>query len=447
MKISKYKKLLKCCPALYDSAVKTANNAKNDKLAQVTAYVTAPVLFCYVKYILDCVSKQNISRIYFLSRDGYILKQIADIIIAEQKLNIETRYLYVSRYSLRNALYFKCDTTDDFERAGFFGHCAVQSAENTLKRAGIDKCKRIEVYEKVGFIDDEKKILNDAEYNDFCEKLKSDRELFSEIKKRSETNYNNIIAYFEQNGLFENINKALVDSGWLGSVQRTMTELIKDKTDTDNIIGFYFGLYREKNDKYNSFLFDISDADKYVPTFCNNLFECFCSAPHGMTTGYKISGSDNNIIPLTDGTNPYLVEAAEIQIKTAETFTQNVCRNYPDITQQLSKKLTAKLLYSLMYKPDAEEAATLGSFPFCDDATEISTQPIACDCGKSIKNILFIRRIFRKKNGTGIYPDKGMYWLYGSIVLTNCKPQLVYRSSVRLWEKLRLLREKRKLCR
>ena len=54
---------------------------QNNIPAQVTAYVTAPVLFCYVSYILDSVKKKNINRIFFLSRDGYILKQIADIII------------------------------------------------------------------------------------------------------------------------------------------------------------------------------------------------------------------------------------------------------------------------------------------------------------------------------------------------------------------------------
>ena len=55
--------------------------------------------------------------------------------------------------------------------------------------------------------------------------------------------------------------------------------------------------------------------------------------------------------------------------------------------------------------------------------------------------------LIRKKKGKSIYPDKYIYWLYGSIVLTGCKPAWVYRLSVREWERLRLLRERRKLCR
>lgn len=444
MKTDKYRKLLSRCPALLYAAEKTAAE-NNDALAQVTAYVTAPVLFCYVRYILDCAAEQNIHRIYFLSRDGYILKQIADIITESENLPIQTRYLYVSRYSLRNALYYKCDRAEDFERAGFFGHCAVQSAENTLKRAGLNESQRLEVYKNTGFGGDENRIMSDREYNDFCNELKKDKCLFENIKKQAEEKYRNIILYFEQNGLLDNEKKALVDSGWLGSVQRTLTELISDKTDINNIVGFYFGLYRKKDDSYRSFLFDISDAHKYVPTFCNNLFECFCSAPHGMTTGYELSGG--KAVPVTAGTVPKLVKAADTQIKTAVRFTRFVCEKHNDTSKEMLGRISSQLIKQLMYKPDMQEAKILGEFPFCDDVTEIRTQPLACDCGGSIKNILFINRILRKRKGLSIYPESGMYWLYGSIVLTGCKPARVYRMSVRLWEKLRLIKEKRKICR
>lgn len=444
MKTDKYKKLLSRCPALLYAAEKAAAE-NNDALAQVTAYVTAPVLFCYVRFILESAAEHNIHRIYFLSRDGYILKQIADVIAERENLPVKTSYLYVSRYSLRNALYYKCESAEDFERAGFFGHCAVQSAENTLKRAGLNESQRLEVYKNISFSGDEKRIMSDREYNDFCNELKKDKVVFESIKKQAEEKYRNIILYFEQSGLLDNEKKALVDSGWLGSVQRTLTELVSDKTDVNNIVGFYFGLYRKKDDSYRAFLFDISDAHKYVPTFCNNLFECFCSAPHGMTTGYELSG--DKAVPIMAATDPQLAKAADMQIKTAVRFTQYVCEKHNEISKEMLRTISCRLIKQLMYKPDKQEAKILGEFPFCDDVTEIRTQPLACDCGGSIKNILFINRIFRKRKGLSIYPESGMYWLYGSIVLTGCKPAQVYRISVRLWEKLRLIKEKRKLCR
>lgn len=75
MKTDKYRRLLSCCPSLLDAADKTANDMNEDLQnnipAQVTAYVTAPVLFCYVSYILDSV-KRKYKQDIFLSRDGYI---------------------------------------------------------------------------------------------------------------------------------------------------------------------------------------------------------------------------------------------------------------------------------------------------------------------------------------------------------------------------------------
>lgn len=44
--------------------------------------------------------------------------------------------------------------------------------------------------------------------------------------------------YFEQSGLFEKGKIAVVDSGWMGTVQKTLTALVNGRTD-ENIIGYY----------------------------------------------------------------------------------------------------------------------------------------------------------------------------------------------------------------
>lgn len=108
MKTDKYRRLLSCCPSLLGAADKTANDMNEDLQnnipAQVTAYVTAPVLFCYVCYILDSVKKNNINRIFFLSRDGYILKQIADIIIERKNSNTDELSLCFTLFASQCAL-------------------------------------------------------------------------------------------------------------------------------------------------------------------------------------------------------------------------------------------------------------------------------------------------------------------------------------------------------
>ena len=149
----------------------------------------------------------------------------------------------------------------------------------------------------------------------FVRKLKTILLLLCKIKSNSENNYHNIMKYFEQSGLFEKGKIAVVDSGWMGTVQKTLTALVNGRTD-ENVLGYYFGLYRREDaESARRSCSDVTDAYKYVPTFCNNLFERFCSAPHGMTTGYR--ECDGKIIPVLSDANAEMVKMAEIQTKNS----------------------------------------------------------------------------------------------------------------------------------
>lgn len=55
------------------------------------------ILFPYVEWIIQSALKMNISKLYFIARDGFLLKKIADIYIDKKCLNIKTKYLYGSR--------------------------------------------------------------------------------------------------------------------------------------------------------------------------------------------------------------------------------------------------------------------------------------------------------------------------------------------------------------
>ncbi len=59
------------------------------------------LLYPYVEWILMQCLQAGIERLYFIARDGYILKKIADIYIEEKQLQIQTKYLYGSRAAWR----------------------------------------------------------------------------------------------------------------------------------------------------------------------------------------------------------------------------------------------------------------------------------------------------------------------------------------------------------
>lgn len=62
-----------------------------------------PMLLIYVEWVLYTAIKQKIKKLFFISRDGYILQKIAEMIIQKKKLDVDTGYLYISRYAVNLA--------------------------------------------------------------------------------------------------------------------------------------------------------------------------------------------------------------------------------------------------------------------------------------------------------------------------------------------------------
>ncbi|MBO6165601.1 MAG: CDP-glycerol glycerophosphotransferase family protein [Eubacterium sp.] len=67
-------------------------------------FVYSFVSLCFVPYINQVINRamrMGLQTLYFISRDGYHLKRIADTIISEKKLPIKTKYIYGSRNAWR----------------------------------------------------------------------------------------------------------------------------------------------------------------------------------------------------------------------------------------------------------------------------------------------------------------------------------------------------------
>ncbi len=63
--------------------------------------IGGPILYPYVKWILDDCLKRGIKRLYFVARDGYVLKRVAEQLVEQKKLPIELYYVYGSRKAWR----------------------------------------------------------------------------------------------------------------------------------------------------------------------------------------------------------------------------------------------------------------------------------------------------------------------------------------------------------
>lgn len=419
----KYEKHLRAIPSL-NKAADELSGEYSDTLSQIVLNVISPVVYMFAERIVAKAVQLGIRRLYFLARDGYSVMRAAQVICRKKNLDIDLIYLYCSRYSLRMAAYrFKDNTA--YER--FFHECYSLTPSNVLSRGAFTPDERISVYNELGFdISAENKLMDRSEFRSFCDKLKRSDTFNKILSDRSDHAYNIIISYFKEKKMDCSEHIGLVDSGWTGSMQDTIKKLLVSSGISCHITGFYVGMLAvppaAAQSTFDAWLFDGKGDNLTKAWFSQNLFECLCTAPHGMTVGYE--HTEKGIFPvlIDNNKNDSLIgKLSDIIYRYAETvseFTYN---------EALCKKTAAALLKSLMLYPSAEEAEAFDCFDFCDDVTEKYHNSISvCAEKKQLTDSLLHR-----KNTVRLY------WFYGSLIRSDALFKNIYRLGYYLSEVLR----------
>ena len=218
-----------------------ASDILND-IRRYAKRIVGPVALAYTKWIIHEAEKRNITRLYFLARDGYLLYKIAKRICSTGISNIECRYLYCSRASLRAPTYHLIGK-EAYELLTLGGYYATP--KTILMRASLNDGEIDEICDILG-VKDKNKVLSDKELSSF-RALLAECDLYKNaVIKKSRPTYEPTISYLRQEGLFECDSVAIVDSGWTGSMQRSLRQLLESAGYKGRLIGFYFGMYRAK---------------------------------------------------------------------------------------------------------------------------------------------------------------------------------------------------------
>lgn len=254
--------------------------------------IVGPIMLNYIIWVLKNAEKRKIKVLYFLARDGYLLHKIACYLCDYYKINIECRYLYCSRMSLRMPTY------------GYIGSEAwdllfIKSYKLSLNvilgRLQLSNIEKESVLKKAKINLNIDKNLTEAEFEDVKVKLKSCTYFSKLISKKSCIAFENIISYLRQEKVLCQKHIGIVDSGWTGSMQRSLRQILEKAGFNTNITGFYFGSFYNKHDKadgeYLNWYFDESSGFWRKVYFCNNVLEALLSAPHETTIGYQFTGS------------------------------------------------------------------------------------------------------------------------------------------------------------
>lgn len=229
-----------------------------------------PLLYSFTYWLIENLKQNEIEKVYFLARDGYILKRAFDEI---NDTKICSYYLYASRRSiivpsLANISKFN----DIFELVSLPRKISIKSL---LKKVGFED------FDSYSF---KSNILEEYE----CDYIKNDEAIqndftgiLSIIKENAKNELNCLKKYLAENEFYGKV--AIVDVGWYGTMQKALN-IIDENVE---IFGYYLGLHPFGNyydsEKSKGFLFDKTHhQDKCQELYSYRfVFEFLTLAHHG----------------------------------------------------------------------------------------------------------------------------------------------------------------------
>ena len=252
----------------------------NDAYTTIAANYVAPAYIPYVHFALETARERGVKTLYFLSRDSYILQQIAEQLPHE---GIELRYLFVSRKSLLLP-YLHNATAEKF--------LAIQD-KRTIRGKNIQ-----ELTQSFGTTTDELKETFGIEFNFNKITTKEQEKIFLNAIFGSESKYLPTLnerakekrallnGYFKQENVFGNNTTAMVDVGWLGTTRLMINRILKEEGYPETTF-FYYGVRSDvMHSKYGRYYTYYSPTQ--LSTEGTTIIENYFSAsPYPSTVGYK----------------------------------------------------------------------------------------------------------------------------------------------------------------
>lgn len=353
---------------------------KDRVIFETTIDVAGPLIIAYTAWCLRQAVERGIDRLYFLSRDGEILHQIAERLNEGSEHPVELRYLYVSRQSL---LLPALSESLEEELAWILAPTAVLTVRIALRRVEIAPEAVADELAQAGFPPN----LWDLNLTDAQRKTLGQCLLTPGLRKRliqqGERARQNAIAYLEQNGLMSDHSFAIVDIGWRGTLQKCISRLLDSAGQTAPVTGFYFGLLGTKRhkpeDELVSFFFDTSDTSKVdALVYLVAVLELFVAAQHGGVAGYRTVNGKAEPTLRREKNAHGLAWGLATQQRAMLKLTEALCAQPGfDLAARNVSEDTVRNLERFARCPSLEEAQIYGAHLDAEDQNESVFAPLA----------------------------------------------------------------------
>ena len=362
-----------------------ASNAKQEAVRDVSAGVVAPLLVGYTLWILQRAQQLGLKRLYFVSRDGQILLEIARRLVSKLNISCELCYLYGSRQSWNlpaitrideEQLLWSWDSTD------------FLSVKSWLSRVGVEPDDVKETLHSVGLAEEDlSRNLSRRERDAMRTVLREDERLQELILQRAAQKRQVIIAYFKQAGLLDPTECAMVDVGWNGSMYYSLARVLTS-AGARPPVGLYFGMTGNRpldrrfdipetyffNERLGVGFVQIPGEnglkifkEKYPYRGLVIMLEVFCSADHGTVVEFVEEGGKVRPVLKEERNQPVIEWGFPTVRETIYSFAENLVLDSSLVNPGADvRAASAEVFKAFWLDPLPSEAMAWGDFPFED---------------------------------------------------------------------------------
>lgn len=314
--------------------------------------VIGSVLYPYVCWVVEHALCNGICDLYFISRDGYVLKIIADALINSKNLPIRTHYIYGSRDAWRVPSSF-ADAVDVYEPR----NTGLSSLDHLSRKLGVTLGDLEDVLPRKFSGDNS---LSNSDFREIFQIL--EKSVISEkISQKWLEKKERVLSYIRQEIDLSCDSFAFVDIGGTGLTIDSLQNILKSAYDYP-LKTYYLSVTGNKQ-----LVSSLKDQEKYVwhgSLEQRLLLEALCRAPHGKCIDYHWDETANYILPVFENGDNQLYSLYDEYFMVIKWLAVEFANNYDVVSYKDSRKLFNECISYLSKRPNSELLEFIGDMPF-----------------------------------------------------------------------------------
>lgn len=223
------------------------------------------VVLSFARWVIESAMKDGVKEVFFLARDGWIVKEAAEKILKHYSNPPQLKYVYASR---RGTVIPSIENEEDIYNAVNMAFSSVSVKELLRNRFNVLE---------TDFPNSERKYLNSiisSKNTDNVFSLKKFLKKYATLILNCCFNEReNYLAYLKSEGMGGENKQAIVDIGHNGTLQLALNKLFK----TSDISGYYFVTFEKikklkaQGINFSSYLLHEENQEKTFHPYCKNI--------------------------------------------------------------------------------------------------------------------------------------------------------------------------------